>query len=453
MSDLAATELSAGSGGMASDEVERPLLHAAAAQPAPPAGAAIAADTSSEPVAAAAAAAEAKASTGTIFSSAVNLSNTIIGVGILGIPYAMSQWGYILGLILLIICAGGAAFGLLLLTLACDKIPANTLPSYDALAARTYPKARHLVDLAIALKCIGVATAFLIVIGQLVVASAGSEMMPRWAWTLVLGVAVVPLAYLPKIDHLRFSSYVGFGTIAYLVVIVLRGWGQVGTADTSPALATVSSFTAFFTFVFSFTCHQNGPTIYGELKDRSLARMARAIGYSVLGSLSLYVTVGLVGYMTFGSTVPSDLLTAYQGNDVPVNICRVLMAVHVATCYPLQANPFRIAVAHLFGCELWDPNFPNSPKRYHFMITTVFLIVTFAIAASTDNLGLVFNLIGATGSNLITYVLPALFYEKITRGEHDHPIIRVIAFGLIWIGIAFLITDIIIVILHFYKIV
>jgi Transmembrane amino acid transporter protein len=51
----------------------------------------------------------------TMASSWINLSNTILGAGMLGIPFAVDKAGLGLGLILLACCAGLAAFGLHLL--------------------------------------------------------------------------------------------------------------------------------------------------------------------------------------------------------------------------------------------------------------------------------------------------------------------------------------------------
>lgn len=63
-------------------------------------------------------------------SSVSNLSNTILGAGMLGLPFAVDAMGLGLGLIFLIICAFGAYFGLYLLTLCGSYAPKGNASFY-----------------------------------------------------------------------------------------------------------------------------------------------------------------------------------------------------------------------------------------------------------------------------------------------------------------------------------
>lgn len=100
-----------------------------------------------------------------IFSSMMNLSNTILGAGLLGLPYAISKTGYILSFILFIVMAILSFIGL---NLSCSaaKIKAPNA-SYYTLSDLSVPRAKKLVDFAVAIKCFGVGTAYFVVIGDL----------------------------------------------------------------------------------------------------------------------------------------------------------------------------------------------------------------------------------------------------------------------------------------------
>ena len=54
--------------------------------------------------------------TGTILSSCINISNTILGAGMLAMPSAISSVGLGLGILLIGFCASASAFGLFLLS-------------------------------------------------------------------------------------------------------------------------------------------------------------------------------------------------------------------------------------------------------------------------------------------------------------------------------------------------
>jgi len=51
--------------------------------------------------------------------------------------------------------------------------------------------------------------------------------------------------------------------------------------------------------------------------------------------------------------------------------------------------------------------------RFFYIITSVFLLLSFISATIVDDLGVVLALVGATGSTLVSYVLPGLIYVKI----------------------------------------
>lgn len=91
-----------------------------------------------------------------IASCAINLANTIIGAGMLGLPGAFGGTGYLTGMSLLSIAAIFSAHGLVLLSKSAQK--AELPSSFYSVAAAAVPSWTVLIDLAVALKCFGVAT-------------------------------------------------------------------------------------------------------------------------------------------------------------------------------------------------------------------------------------------------------------------------------------------------------
>src|SRR4051812_32787315 len=85
----------------------------------------------------------------------------------LSLPFAFSLVGVIPGTGLVLIAATMAGFGLHLLTKACNLV-CNRAGSFAALASHTYPKLSPVFDLAIALKCTGVAISYLTIIADLI---------------------------------------------------------------------------------------------------------------------------------------------------------------------------------------------------------------------------------------------------------------------------------------------
>ena len=120
-------------------------------------------------------------------SGVLNMSNTILGAGMLALPHALAQSGLLVGLLLLALFAALSLLGLHLLSAAADL--AGRPSSFYAVAEKAVPGSGLLIDAAIAVKCFGVATAYLIIVGdampQAVEAFGATGMLlDRRTWTL-----------------------------------------------------------------------------------------------------------------------------------------------------------------------------------------------------------------------------------------------------------------------------
>jgi amino acid permease len=55
----------------------------------------------------------------------------------------------------------------------------------------------------------------------------------------------------------------------------------------------------------------------------------------------------------------------------------------------------------------------SEPDKLFNTITIAFLSLSFTLAMIVDDLGIVLALVGATGSTLVSYILPGLIYLKL----------------------------------------
>lgn len=71
------------------------------------------------------------------------------------------------------------------------------------------------------------------------------------------------------------------------------------------------------------TPDHNSLLIYGSLKRPTLDRFATVTHYSTGVSLLMCLTMGLAGFLSFGSQTQGNVLNNFSSNNIVVNIARL----------------------------------------------------------------------------------------------------------------------------------
>ena len=69
--------------------------------------------------------------------------------------------------------------------------------------------------------------------------------------------------------------------------------------------------------------------MYAELKRPSVPKFGIVVVIAMTICNTVYTFCGSFGFLTFGTTVKSDVLLSYHSTDVLVNIARVMISVIV----------------------------------------------------------------------------------------------------------------------------
>ncbi|KAI4170549.1 MAG: hypothetical protein LQ343_004926 [Gyalolechia ehrenbergii] len=390
-------------------------------------------------------------------SSVINLVNTIVGAGVLAMPLALSRMGMVLGVIVILWAGLTAGFGLYLQT-RCARYLERGSASFFALSQITYPNAAVIFDAAIAIKCFGVGVSYLIIIGDLMPgvvqgfsenAAGVSFLVDRHFWVTGFMLIVIPLSFLRRLDSLKYTSVIALISIGYLVILVVAHFIKGDTmADRSAirvvrwesAVATLSSFPVI---VFAYTCHQNMFSILNEIGNNSHFRTTGVVGASIGISGFIYILVAITGYLSFGNAVAGNIVSIYAP-AVSSTIGKAAIVILVMFSYPLQVHPCRASVDAVLK---WRPIkrsespqaspsrpaslFPSSksgpPTRGDGMgetrfaaITTAIIVLSYIVAMTVSSLEKVLAYVGSTGSTSISFILPGLFYYKISSPDSPY---------------------------------
>ncbi|XP_014522889.1 amino acid transporter AVT6B [Vigna radiata var. radiata] len=375
---------------------------------------------------------------GASFSGAVfNLSTTIIGAGIMGLPACVKKLGMIPGLLSIILIAllTEKSIGFMI------RISrAGSLSSYATLVGDTFGKfGKALVQICVIVNNIGMLIIYMIIIGDVIsgTSSGGvhhSGLLEGWFgvywWTgrtfvlLVITLCVfAPLSCFKRIDSLRYTSALSFGlAVVFLVIAVGISIfkiviGGIGMPRLFPIITDVSSVFELFTVtpvvVTAYLCHFNVHPIDNELEDSSQIRgVVRA---SLALCASVYLLTSFFGFLLFGEGTLDDVLANFDTDlgipfgSVLNDAVRATYAAHLMLVFPVVFYAVRINLDGL----LFPSSRPLVLDNLRFAMITVALIVfSFWGANFIPSIWDIFQFTGATAAACLAFIFPAAIILK-----------------------------------------
>ncbi|KAH1522150.1 hypothetical protein KXV52_002139 [Aspergillus fumigatus] len=378
-----------------------------------------------------------------------NRVSTVIGAGVLAMPLAISRMGMALGICVILWSGMTAGLGLYLQA-RCAQYLDRGSSSFFALSQLTYPNAAVVFDAAIAIKCFGVGVSYLIIIGDLMpdvvqgfvgTTPAYDFLVDRHFWVTAFMLIVIPLSYLRRLDSLKYTSIAALVSMGYLVILVVYHFVKGDTMDERGPVrlihwaGPVPALSSLPVIVFAFTCHQNMFSILNEISNNSHFRVTGVVLASIGSSAATYILVAITGYLSFGDNVGGNIVSMYPPG-VWATVGRAAIVMLVMFSYPLQCHPCRASIDAVLR---WRPkpaagndNLPHhhpllgprghrapepmSDLRFS-LITTTILILSYIVAMTVSSLEAVLAYVGSTGSTSISFILPGLFYYKISSPD------------------------------------
>lgn len=295
--------------------------------------------------------------TGTTFGTVTNIISNTVGAGILVLPMAFYQGGFIVGsLVLLIVCVS-CAYSFYLLGKCCEKCERYTLDGVIEMSLG--PRWAGIGAWLKAILCFLSLIAVSVTIGVFLQAGikAVADLNDKvWYYTLIMTLLIMfPLSCLKNTESLKFTSTAGFVIVLYGIALVVArciytfgkgketilelykstpgstrktlteafSWGPPGPWGFTCAVGVVNMMN---TMTVTVDCHFNACNFYRELKFRS-TRTHRRITILAFGLIAiLNFTMAYAGYFAFGMLGQTgNLVTDQNGKTHVVPILKDLI--------------------------------------------------------------------------------------------------------------------------------
>lgn len=356
-----------------------------------------------------------------MFMSSLNLINCIVGGGIIALPYAMSNCGIPMGLILIAFCAAISNINANLLIIVGSK--ANSFV-YSRIVRKSFGRIPFILFCLCQLFFPLLSSiSFSITIGdnllslfQYFCENVDILQQRSFVLALVLFGMILPLCLFRNVSFLDKASFISVSLVVVYSIIVIYEYLAISNKiilrtdtwqfirkDTAKALSVIS-------FVLAF--HQNEFSIYQSMKNKNPSSFAKVIHVSVLFTVVEYILIAILGFLTFGGRTHSNLLVSYCYNEMVPNLGRIFFSITLILTFPLQIFASREVL------ELVIYGKKQSFSWIRHVFTTILLVaICYAVSSSITSVGPVIEIAGSLTAIPIVFIFPPLLFLKVSKGS------------------------------------
>ncbi|KAF3336384.1 Vacuolar amino acid transporter 1 [Carex littledalei] len=351
------------------------------------------------------------AGTATFAKTCFNGLNALSGVGLLSIPYALSQGGW-LSLILLFIVSIICCYTGLLLQRCINANP----------AIRTYPEigfhafgstGKLLVSIFMYLELYLVAIGFLILEGDNLdklfpntsVKIGDFYLEGKQLFVLIVAVAVLPTTWLRRLDLLAYIS--AGGVLASWIVVVCVFWAAIFDGVGFHGKGRMINFkglpTALGLYAFCYSGHAIFPTLCNSMKEKAKFSKVVVVCFA-LCSLN-YGLMAILGYLMYGDDINSQVTL-----NLPVGKLSSKIAIYTTLINPFSKYALIIAPV---AAAIEEKLLVHHKRSISHLNRTLLVLSTVIIALGVSFFGHLMTLVGSLLSIIVVFLLPCACYLKI----------------------------------------
>ncbi|CAL5017401.1 unnamed protein product [Urochloa decumbens] len=338
--------------------------------------------------------------------------NALSGIGLLSIPYALSQGGWsslsIFLAIAIICCYTGV-----LLQRCMDASPlVSTYPDIGALAFGR--RGRLAVAAFMYLELYLVAVDFLILEGDNLhklfpsvsgFRLGGLRVSAKQGFVLAATLAVLPTTWFSSLGVLAYAA--ACGALASVVLVAAVVWvavfDGVGFHQRGRLVHWAGLPSAVSLYSFCFSGHAVFPMIYNGMKDRKRFPMVLFICFLV--STLSYGFMGVIGYLMYGDALMSQVTLNLPAGKASSKVAIYTTLVNPLTKYALVIAPIAEAVEAALGV--------GKSRLLRVLVRTALVVGTAVVALAVPFFADVVALTGALLSCTATMLLPCLCYLRV----------------------------------------
>ncbi|KAG0488644.1 hypothetical protein HPP92_007455 [Vanilla planifolia] len=362
-----------------------------------------------------------------------NIVVSIVGTGVLGLPYAFRMAGWLAGS-LGVFAAGVSTYLCMLLLVQCrNKLEEDSnvatgermrIRSYGDLGAKAFgTTGRYATELLVLISQAGGSVAYLIFIGQNLSALFATTKLPLtpsiFIFLLILPIEVC-LSFIHSLSSLApVSAFADTCNVLAMAIVIKKdfqlfdqfSWRR--SAFNGAWGLPFAGGVALFCFEgFSMTL-----ALEASMADRKKFRWVLLMAFIAI--TMIYVCFGIFGFLAYGDDT-KDIITLNLPNDWSAISVKVGLCVALAFTFPIMMHPIYEIIEMKLSSTGWFEKLRLNARaeRLGHQAARVLVLVAVAVVASCiPGFGAFISLVGSTVCALLSFVLPATFHLLLVGSE------------------------------------
>lgn len=358
-----------------------------------------------------------------ILDSTWNMSNSILGAGVVGLPYSLRASGCFAGIGLILLIAMLTDWTIRLIVLNA-KLSGRT--TYIDIMDHCFGRnGRVAVSVFQGAFAFGGMCAFIVVIGDTiphvlasVIPALEHSFLTSRAFIMIVCTMSIsfPLSLYREIESLSRASAIALVSMVLIIItVIVRGPAMPAELKGDPSLrftvVNPSNIVRSIAVIsFAFVCHHNSLLIYGSLKEPSMDRFGKVTHYSTAIAAAALVSMSLAGYWTFTDKTLGNVLNNFPPDDTMVNIARFCFGMNMLTTWPLELFVAREVIETYFFKGEYD-------HQRHVILTSALTAASLIVSLLATDLGVVLEVTGGLSATALAFIFPAICYLKLCDQE------------------------------------
>ncbi|CAB4286961.1 unnamed protein product [Prunus armeniaca] len=357
-----------------------------------------------------------------------NIIVSVVGTGVLGLPFALRIAGWLAGSLGVIIAGLGTYYCMLLLVECREKLASVE----DSANRKTYGDlgygcmgrtGRYITESVILVAQCGGSVAYLVFVGQNLSSILNGYGFSVASCIFLLVPIEIGLSWIGSLSALApFSVFASVCNLLAMLFVVKEDIQQAfeGEFSFSDRTAVTSSIGGlpFAGGVAVFCFEGFGMTLALEGSMRDKTSFPRLLGQALTGITLVYVLFGFAGYMAYGDQT-RDSVTLNLPRNWSAIVIQIGLCLGLIFTFPIMLHPINEIIEGKLAKVKWfqkahDNNDEYSTTRigkFAIYMTRAMVVIQLAVLAScVPGFAVFASLVGSTVCALISFVLPATFH-------------------------------------------